>query len=180
MLELHLPCHRERFTSQSGVMKSAPGNFNWPSVFLPLFGRFLQKALSFGQLNPVPFEEESCLSNLNTWDQETQIYPRTVRTCGFDVSKWSTVINPPPKKIVILQKPIQLFLAPPNPYHSTHSWCSLGLFGVDQLAVQGDFEVASGPWIFHLLYIHTWPSARQGLGTGALGDVSLYLGNSDF
>ena len=86
----------------------------------------------------------------------------------------------PPKKIVILQKPIQLFLAPPNPYHSTHSWCSLGLFGVDQLAVQGDFEVASSPWIFHLLYIHTWPSARQGLGTGALGDVSLYLGNSDF
>lgn len=69
---------------------------------------------------------------------------------------------------------------------------SLGLLGVDQPAVQGDFEVASGPWIFHLLHIHTWP---QGLGTGALGvslismsakdplsigkTVSLYLGNSD-
>lgn len=63
------------------------GNFNWSSVFLPLFGRFLQKALYFnGQLNPVPFEEESFFIEFEHV-RSAQIYPGTLRTCGFDVSK---------------------------------------------------------------------------------------------
>ena len=83
------------------------GNFNWSSVFLPLFGRFLQKALSFnGQLNPVPFEEESFFIEFEHV-RSAQIYPGTLRTCGFDVSKWSTVTESTPKKYGQYQK-IQL------------------------------------------------------------------------
>lgn len=88
------------------------GNFNWPSVFLPLFGRFLQKALSFnGQLKST---EPSSI-----WRGKF-FYRIWTREIGADLSRnsqnlWFWCIkminndwiwlNQPPKKIVSTKIP---------------------------------------------------------------------------
>ena len=93
---MHLPCHREHFKSQSGVMKSEETSTG--------------QASSCRSLDA--FSKKPCPSMVN-WTQFHlkrrvfyRIYPWTLRTCGSDVSKWQW-LNQPQKKMVSTKK-IQL------------------------------------------------------------------------
>ena len=90
---MHLPCHREHFKSQSGVMKSEETSTG--------------QASSCRSLDA--FSKKPCPSMVN-WTQFHlkrrvfyRIYPWTLRTCGSDVSKWQW-LNQPQKKWLVPKK----------------------------------------------------------------------------